>query len=193
MPINLSDWFVHLTPVFMMMGAILINHTVTHQRTEKRTDLEASRFRAALAAEMRALLDLYDTNLDLLVRGCDFVLSARQLTPVYKGNLGRLTILLEGEEAARVVTAFARSEKIELILTARTQPKNNSSYKLVAGDLDAEELKILLTTTARSIQAACEALESSAGHNDRQDSARQVWLTQRSGIPCDSQRAASQP
>src|SRR6516164_9553929 len=111
MPDVANSWMFHLTPVLMMVGIVVINHVVAHQRLEKRTDVDASRFRAALAAELRALLDLYETNLDLLARGSDFVLSARQLTPVYKGNLGRLANALEEDTVARVVAVFAQNEK----------------------------------------------------------------------------------
>jgi hypothetical protein len=156
MPDVASNWMFHLMPVFMMMGVVLINHVVAHQRTEKRTDVEASRLRAALAAELRALLDLYETNLDFLARGCDFVLSARQLTPVYKGNLGRLTTMLE----ENVVAVFSQNEMIEAILCARAQPKNGSSYKIAAGDIDSEEVKILFASAARQTEAACQALEA---------------------------------
>ena len=58
-------------------------------------------------AELRALLDLYETNLDFLARGCDFVLSTRQLAPVYKDNLGRLTTVLEEDVVAHVVAVLA--------------------------------------------------------------------------------------
>src|SRR3974390_2674492 len=107
MPDVTSSWMFHLTPVLMMIGIVVVNHVVAHQRMEKRTDVDASRFRAALAAELRALFDLYETNLDLLARGSDFVLSARQLPPVYKGNLGRLTTALEEDIVGRIVAVFA--------------------------------------------------------------------------------------
>jgi hypothetical protein len=151
-----------LIPVFMMMGVMLVNQAVIHQRTEWRNDIEASRFRAALAAEMRALLDLYETNLDFLARGLDVVLSARQIVPVYKGNLGRLTIVLKGDVVARMVAAFAQTEKMEAILCARDQPRNGSCYKL-AGDMDIEEFKALLMVAVRETQAACQALEARDG------------------------------
>jgi hypothetical protein len=159
MPDVTNSWMFHLTPVLMMIGIVVINHVVAHQRLEKRTDVEASRFRAALAAELRALLDLYETNLDFLARGSDFVLSARQLTPVYKGNLGRLTTALEEDIVGRVVGVYAQNEKIEAILCARAQPKNGSSYKITAADLDFEEVKGLYAAAARSAKAACQTLE----------------------------------
>jgi hypothetical protein len=159
MPDVANNWMFHLTPVLMMIGIVVVNHVVAHQRLEKRTDVEASRFRAALAAELRALLDLYETNLDLLARGSDFVLSARQLTPVYKGNLGRLTTALEEDIVGRIVSVYAQNEKIEAILCARAQPKNGSSYKIAATDLDSEEIKCLYAAAARSAEAACQALE----------------------------------
>jgi hypothetical protein len=156
-----TNWIFQLTPVMMMMGIVLINHFVTHQRVEKRIEVESSRLRAALAAELRALLDLYDTNLDFLSRGCDFVLSARQLTPVYKGNLGRLTTMLEEDVVARLVAVLAQNEKIEAILCARTQPRNGSSYKITGGEIDSEEVKLLFAAAAREAEAACRALEVS--------------------------------
>jgi hypothetical protein len=157
MPDVANSWMFHLTPVLMMVGIVVINHVVAHQRLEKRTDVDASRFRAALAAELRALLDLYETNLDLLARGSDFVLSARQLTPVYKGNLGRLTTALEEDIVGRIVAVFAQNEKIEAILCAQAQPRNGSSYKIT--DIDTEEVKGLFAAAARNTEAACQALE----------------------------------
>jgi AraC-like DNA-binding protein len=44
--------------------------------------------RIALAAELRALSDLYNRNLQLITQKADYILSARSSVVVYKGNLG---------------------------------------------------------------------------------------------------------
>ncbi|HTQ82683.1 MAG TPA: hypothetical protein VMI47_05390, partial [Pseudolabrys sp.] len=63
------------TPVFFMMGMIAINHVINNQRADRRTAAEALRLRAALAAELRALQDIYKRNLQLIEKKADHILS----------------------------------------------------------------------------------------------------------------------
>ena len=50
-------WFFHLFPVLVMVGIAFTNNMFNFQRADRRTDLEASRLRAGLSAELRALLE----------------------------------------------------------------------------------------------------------------------------------------
>jgi hypothetical protein len=59
-------WFAQFIPVALMISIIVINHLIAAQRADKRTESEASRLCCALAAELRALLDLYNINLQLI-------------------------------------------------------------------------------------------------------------------------------
>jgi hypothetical protein len=153
-------WFFHLFPVLVMVGIAFTNNMFNFQRADRRTDLEASRLRAGLSAELRALLDLHASNLRLVESNCDYLLSSRSLLAIYKGNLGRLTVLLDSHVIASVVASFAQNEKIESVLTARAQPKGGSSYKIVPGEMDFQELKQMYERAERSIIAALRALDA---------------------------------
>ena len=59
MPDSVNHWVTPLIPVVLMLSIIIANHVVTGQRNDRKTAAEASRFSAALAAELRAMLDLY--------------------------------------------------------------------------------------------------------------------------------------
>jgi hypothetical protein len=169
MPDNTTSWIIHFIPVLMMVGVLAINQTFTHQRVERRNDLEASRFRVALRAEMHALLDVYTTNLDLLARNCDYVLSARSMLVVYKGNLGRLTMLLDLAVIGQVVTAFAQNEKIESVLAVRAHPGNRPNCRIVLADMDLGELRRMYQAAAQDVAAACRALEGRELRDARMD------------------------
>lgn len=153
-------WFFHLFPVLMMVGIAFTNNIFNFQRADRKTDLEASRLRAGLSAELRALLDLHVSNLRLVESNSDYLLSSRSLLAIYKGNLGRVTVLLDREVIAAVVASFAENEKIELLLTARAQPKGGSSYKIVPGEMDFQDLKRLYEHAERAIVAALRALDA---------------------------------
>jgi hypothetical protein len=132
--------------------------------------------RAGLLAELHALLDLYESNLALLARKADYLLSSRPLVAIYKGNLGRVTAQLDSDVVGKVVVSFAQSEKIESLLTARTQPKGGLSYKIESGDFDFEELSEQYEKGKRAILSATQALQNAEKSEPFQSpAARQAW------------------
>jgi hypothetical protein len=80
MPSPSVDLLYHFIPLLAISLAVLINLTVTHWRTEAR-------------AALTILQDVYDENLRALDSGREFLLSSRQLTSLYRGNLGRIQLL----------------------------------------------------------------------------------------------------
>ena len=103
MPDTLNYWIAPFIPVVLMLSIVIANHIVTAQRNDRKTAAEASRFSAALVAELRAMLDLYKINLDLIEQKANYLLSTRSSIAIYKGNLGRLTALLEKPAIEHVV------------------------------------------------------------------------------------------
>ena len=91
-----------LTPVVLMISIIGMNYLIANQRADRKTETEASRLRCALAAELRALLDLYRKNLQLIEQKADYILSSRSSVVLYRANLGRLATLLEETAIQRV-------------------------------------------------------------------------------------------
>src|SRR5271170_1004979 len=87
MPGSVSNWVTPLIPVVLMVTIVVTNHIVAGQRNDRKTAAEASRFSAALAAELRAMLDLYKMNLDLIEKKSGYLLSTRTMIAIYKGNL----------------------------------------------------------------------------------------------------------
>jgi hypothetical protein len=145
-----------------MIGVVLINHVTTHVRTEKRLALEACRLRGALYAELRSLQGLFVGNFDLLGRDANYILSGKTSAPVYKGNLGRLTTLLDRPIIERVVAIYAQNERIEAMLATCAKPSGAGglAYRISPGEVDLQELKVMYQKAVENITVICEALDA---------------------------------
>lgn len=162
MPDAFGHWIAALSSVLLMLTIVIINHVVTNQRNDRKTASEASRFYAALAAEMRAMLDLYKMNLDLIEQKANYLLSTRSSIAIYKGNLGRLTALLERPAIERVVEVFAKNERIEAVVAAHSNLKCNLTYQFSSADSKFDEWKEMYEQASQSIASACQLLEAGA-------------------------------
>jgi hypothetical protein len=163
MPDTVNHWVTPLIPVVLMLSIIIANHVVTGQRNDRKTAAEASRFSAALGAELRAMLDLYKMNLDLIEKKAGYLLSTRSSIAIYKGNLGRLTALLEKPAIAHVVDVFAQNERIESVVAAHSNLKCNLTYQFSPADINFDEWKQMYAQASRSIASACQIVEGGAG------------------------------
>ncbi len=150
--------------LLLMIGMMTVNHMIAHQRTERRLALETQRLRAALAAELRVLQELYQTNLDLLEKKANYVLSTRSPLLICKGNLGRQTSLFEESVIEQLVRLFAHNEMMEAHIAARADPKAGISYRLTP-QTDVEQLGRMYTAAAHDLEGARDTL-------DRLDAAR---------------------
>jgi hypothetical protein len=148
-----------LVPVVLMLGIVVTNHVVTGCRTNKKTAEESARFAAALAAELRAMQEIYRTNLALIEGKANHILSTRSSIVVYKGNIGRLTMLLDKTALENVVSAFARNEKIEGIVAAYSNFKCNLTYQFTPTDIKFEEWKAMYEEGLQQIASACLILD----------------------------------
>ena len=157
---NTHTWFFPLSYILVMICVVLTNHVTTHLRSEKRFALEACRLRGALGAELRSLQSLFAGNLDLLGRDSGYILSGKSSALVYKGNLGRLTTLLDRPIIEQVVAIYARNERIEAMLAACAKPNAGGlAYRVSPGEVDLRELKVMYEEALENIAAICEALE----------------------------------
>ena len=163
MPDTLNYWIAPFIPVVLMLSVVIANHIVTAQRNDRKTAAEASRFSAALAAELRAMLDLYKMNLDLIEQKANYLLSTRSSIAIYKGNLGRLTALLEKPAIEHVVGVFAQNERIEAVVAAHSNLKCNLTYQFSPADSKFDEWKQMYEHASRNIASACRILEGGAG------------------------------
>jgi hypothetical protein len=143
----------------MMLTIVVMNHVITGQRNDRKSAGEATKFRAALAAELRAMLDLYEMNLDLISKKADYLLSTRSSIVVYKGNLGRLTMLLEQPAIEHVVAVFAQNERIEAVVAARSNFKCNLTYQFAPADAHFDQWKRMYEEASQSIVRTCRLLE----------------------------------
>jgi hypothetical protein len=160
---NALHWIGPFIPVVLMLSVVAMNHVVTGQRAEKKTTDESLRFSTALAAELRAMLELYQVNLALIEQKADYLLSTRTSIVIYKGNLGRLTSLLDPPAIEPVVKAFAVNERIEAIVAARSNLKCNLTYQFPVADTKFDEWKQMYEWASQSIEAACRILEDRVG------------------------------
>jgi hypothetical protein len=142
----------------MLMIAVMgLNHVIVNQRTERRNELEATRLRRALVAELRALHKLYLTNLDLFESKTNYVLSTRSPV-IYRGNLGRFPTLFEPPLIEHLVTLFAENELLEAHLAGQAINRAGVSYQLTP-QTRVEELKQMYRAGAEDLERTCEALE----------------------------------
>ena len=176
MPEAFGHWIAPFTPVVLMLSIVVMNHVVTGQRNDKKTATEASRFSAALAAELRAVLDLYRMNLDLIEQKANYLLSTRSSIAIYRGNLGRLTMLLEQPAIEHVVAVFAQNERIEAVVAAHANLKCNLTYQLTATDIKFDEWKQMYEQASRNVAATCRMLEASPARIEASDEAL-PWRT----------------
>jgi len=156
-------WMGPFIPVLLMLSIVAMNHVVTGQRAEKKTADESLRFCTALATELRAVLELYQTNLRLLEQKADYLLSTRTSIVIYKGNLGRLTALLDAPAIEPVVKAFAVNERVEAVVAARSNLKCNLTYQFPIAETKFDEWKEMYEQASQSVAAACRTLEDCIG------------------------------
>jgi len=157
-----NHWLSSFVPVLLMLSIVVTNHVVTGQRTDRKTAAESSRFSAALAAELRAMLDIYKMNLHLIDKRANYLLSTRSSIAIYKGNLGRLTSLLEKRTIAPVVKIFAQNERIESVVAAHSNLKCNLTYQFAPADINFDELQQMYIDTSRDIALICQVMEMGA-------------------------------
>ena len=154
-----SQLVAQLTPVVLMISIIGMNHLIANQRADRKTETEASRLRCALAAELRALLDLYNKNLQLIEQKADYILSSRSSVVLYRANLGRLATLLEETAIQRVVSIFAQNERIEAVLSAHSNFKGGLTYQFPVADAKFDEWKSMFEQAASDSEVVCQMLE----------------------------------
>jgi hypothetical protein len=152
-------WFAQFTPVALMMSIIVMNHLITNQRTDKKTKTEAYRLSCALAAELRAILDLYNRNLRLIDQKANYILSSRSSVVLYRSNLGRLATLLEETVVEQLVRAFAQNEHIEAVLAAHANLKGGLTYQFSAADAKFDEWKTMFEQSSRDMERVCRLLD----------------------------------
>ena len=164
-------WITPFIPVLLMLSIVVANHVVAGQRSDRKTAAEASRFSVALSAELRAMLDLYSINLDLIEKKAGYLLSTRSSIAIYKGNLGRLTALLEKAAIGRVVEVFAQNERIESVVAAHSNLKCNLTYQFSPADSKFDEWKLMYEQASLKIAFACQALEDNTASTNRPNDA----------------------
>ena len=117
---------LQLTPVALMVSVIAMNHLITISEQTKN-------FQSRLpGSDQRCLPSyvlcwrIYEKNLELIERKADYILSTRSSVVIYRGNLGRLTTLLDASVIEQIVGIFAQNERIEAVVAA-TQISNATS------------------------------------------------------------------
>jgi len=179
------DALYHLTPLLAILAAVLINVTMTNWRDRSRTGKDAVRLRAALQSELRILHAVYQENLRSLDKGGEYLLSCRQMSCLYRGNLGRIQ-LLEQHEVAALVEAYGFVEVIESFLSG-TCKAQGQAFRVLVGEAPAGEIRQRIENGCNRVEAALEALDRpsrvarSPLLEQRSDAARFPLMAMRSG------------
>jgi hypothetical protein len=153
-----GDWIWHIVAIVLMITIVIVNHLIAYRRAERRLTLETQRLRAALAAELQVLQELYQTNLRLIEEKANYVLSTRSPLLICKGNLGRLTSLFEETVIEQLVDLFAHNEMMEAHIAARADPRAGISYRF-APDTKIEPIAQMYADAARNLERARDVLD----------------------------------
>jgi hypothetical protein len=151
-------WTLNLLSIAVMIAAIALNHSIVHQRGKRRDMLECARLRAALRAELEVLHEAYRLNIESIDRKEEFLISTRGLTPIYKANLGRLTVSLDTPVLEVTISFYANNEMVEELLSTYANGKSGLSYKMYT-DKDLVQLRRLYELGMKRIIEAREALD----------------------------------
>jgi hypothetical protein len=145
----------------VLMSVAIVNHWIIHQRQQKISAREASRFRVGLVSELRVLSDLYHLNLDLIEQEAGYLLSGRPSLVMCKGSINRFASLLDETVIGHVVAILARNELIDSILSARAQRHGNMSFRFPPRAGNLQDLKHYYLDGLAAIAAVTTALEQS--------------------------------
>lgn len=119
----------------MMISICAMNLIVTHRRAENRSSLDARRLQAALVEELQLLAKLYRSNLDLLDRPELRLISTRIPLAIFRGNVGRIT-LLDEDVIRPVVSVHANNEHLETMVSERAKTIKNGQCTVYVFDKD---------------------------------------------------------
>jgi hypothetical protein len=153
---------IHFSPVLLMLCVVALNHAVHYRRGERKLTQEGSRLRIALRAELQALLDLYTTNIDLLRKRSDHLLSSRSSLIVYKSNIGRLPLHLDEAVLTKVINVYARNDRLEATVAVHATLKCGLAFKHAPSSHEAEKLKRMYIAASRDIISVCDDLDAFA-------------------------------
>jgi hypothetical protein len=131
----------------------------------RRRTRETNKLAIALRSELLALLEVYETNLRLIDEDAGYLIPARTLPHVYRGNLARLTTL-DAEVIPAVVTFYAGHERIEALLSLRAAPgQRREGQAMPSYETLQREYRAGCAAIARALAALAppEEAELSAG------------------------------
>jgi len=139
--------------IFVAIFATYLNISSQDRRLSKTSERDALRLQAALRAELSQLRDLCIENIERLETERP-VLSLRASLFVYRGNIGRLT-LLDEKILELIVSAYAITDTVEHLLAATMIPVNGMFYKPAQPPTDAG---VLIAKTEQVRMMAAHAL-----------------------------------
>ncbi len=161
MPLGTENW-LHFAPAILMLVIFCINLTLTHRSVRVRSSTEAARFQVAMLAELEGLAELYRKNLELLRKDAHYLLSTRSAVAVYRGNIGRLTLLDEAQIRG-LVSVHSANEHIEILLSAHAKSVKSGAaliYRFEPGQRDIGNFRRMYLKALENVSHARELLGS---------------------------------
>jgi hypothetical protein len=171
-----GDWIWHASWLVLILGVMALNRAMAKRSRERSIALEAQKLRTGLATELRMLGELYRTNVTLLEKNANYVLSTRSPLLICRSNLGRLTELFEAAAIEHLVTLFAHNEILEAHIAAHARPKAGLSFRFPR--------HVQIEPFVRMYTEAAQYLERTQTALDRLDAAKpprlgwKEWLVQ---------------
>jgi hypothetical protein len=161
----------------MMMFICATNLIVTHRRAENRFSLDGKRLEAALVEELRLLAKLYRSNLGLLEQQEVRLLSTRIPLAVFRGNVGRIT-LLDEDSIRKLVAVHGNNEHIEMTVAERAKSIKNGQCSVYVFDeaegCPVENFRELFGRGLAMVETVVQHLEARKAEDDVP---RPVWVS----------------
>ena len=158
---ELGAFLLSLAMPLMMVLICAVNLFVTHRRSESRLSLDGKRLETALVEELRLLARLYRSNLKLLENEELRLISTRMPLAVFRGNVGRIT-LLEEESIRRVIAVHGNNEHIEMMVSERAKSIKNGQctvYIFEKGEHSFVHFRELFMESLELVKNAIVSLE----------------------------------
>jgi hypothetical protein len=143
-------------PIMMIMICVM-NLIVTHRRAENRLSLDGRRLQAALVEELHLLAKLYRANLELLDRQEVRLISTRMPLAIFRGNIGRIT-LLDENAVRRLVAVHANNEHIEMMVAERAKSIKNGQCTVYVFEKDEQSFANFRNLFAEGLSAVESAV-----------------------------------
>jgi hypothetical protein len=152
----MPQWFHEMITPVMMLCVFMLNARTSFRRMDNKSGQEAERLQQILVEELRALLQLYAANIDLLECHEQVLMAPRAPMVVYRANIARLHTLDDAGLVADLIAIHNKNEQIEMLLQAKAKSVRGGSATVFLFDTVDAKFQPMLEDFAEQITACIE-------------------------------------